>query len=485
MERELPYSLEAERAVLGSVLINPDMMGPVARLIKPEDFYEPEHRAIFSALLGLNGKPADLVVLVDYLRQMDTLDKAGGEGYLVGLIGEIPTSYRAESYARIVAERAQARRLIHAATEITKLAYYGNPQDALGIIQDTAHNEAERSPSETPWSWSTLKSAYEPKEPRRYVVPGLLPMPSLSIVYGTPGSLKTMLLQDLAICVSSGTPWLTSLPHNPEAKPYPIPQPEPVLWIDVDNGLDRLERRFAAMGRAYHVKEDAPIAYTSFPSPPFAAGDPKSVQVVLDKVLQDGAKLIVFDNLGTISGGADENSSQMVGVMSGLRQIAELGGCAVVVIHHKSKGTRDRPGDSLRGHSSIEGAVDLALLVEREENGDTVTVRSTKTRDTPVESFAALWTYEQDRTGELAAGRFFGMGRPEQGSLSRQEQAEMCILKDMTNGMNQTQIVELAKEKAGVGRNTTLAAIHSLVENGHLHARVGQPSNAVEYDKAA
>jgi RecA-family ATPase len=78
----------------------------------------------------------------------------------------------------------------------------------------------------------------------------------------------------------------------------------------------------------------------------------------------------VIDNLGTASGGADENSAQMIGVMAGLRQIAEEGELAVLVIHHKSKGDGVRADDSLRGHSSIESAVDLALVVEREEGLD-------------------------------------------------------------------------------------------------------------------
>jgi hypothetical protein len=293
-----------------------------------------------------------------------------------------------------------------------------------------------------------------------------------------------MLLLDLVLCVVAGQPWLEGQAGDQDTKRYDIPQAEPAHWIDLDNGTDRLERRLAALGLGHQVPNDAPFAYVSFPSPPFVASDPASAQTVIDAVQKASTKLVVFDNLGTISGGADENSSQMVAVMAGLRRIAEDGRCAVIVIHHKSKGDRARVGDSLRGHSSIESAVDLALLVHREDGEDTITLQSTKTRDIPVQPFSALWSYEQDANGELTKGRFFGLGKPESAALSKQQQAEICILAELTDGMSQTEIVKLVSKKASVGRNTTRAALRRLVDGGKLYARVGGANNAIEYERA-
>ena len=365
-------------------------------------------------------------------------------------------------------------------------ATWDDLQGWLDAHSDVAQAVLAMDPEATPsnaqiagWAWRTLADAYRPHGPRRYVVAGLLPLPSLCSLYGTPGSLKTMLLIDLALSVAGGKPWLPGIPDLPLVEPYRCQQ-VPVLWIDVDNGWDRLERRLAALGQTHGVPKAAPISYISFPNPPFVAGESESVQRVVDKAHTIGAGLIIVDNLGTISGGADENSSQMVGVMSGLRQIAETTGSAVVVIHHKNKGDRARLGDSLRGHSSIEGALDLALMVEREDGEDAITLRSTKSRDAPVDPFVALWTYTVEGT-ELVKGQFFGLGKPEKAASSKGQQAREVMMKNIEPGMNQSKIVEMVKAKADIGRSTTLSALNGLVREGKLITRPGAKNNETLY----
>lgn len=331
------------------------------------------------------------------------------------------------------------------------------------------------------WDWQGVKEACRPKEPREYIVTGLLPVPSVSTFFGTPGALKTMIAQDMALCVAKGQPWLGGLPG--ENVTGFVCKSSPVLWTDVDNGLDRLERRFAALVKGLDVSEDAPLWYVSFPLPPFVASNKKAREEILLMVREVGAKLVVFDNLGTVSGGADENSSEMVGVMSGLRLIAEEGNCAVVVIHHSNKGDATRLGNRLRGHSSIEGALDLALMIEREGDEDTINIRSTKTRDIPVQPFAAVWTYKQDAEGDLVEGRFFGLGRPDGGAMSKQEQAELCIMADMADGMSQSKIVQMVKVNANVGRNTTLAAIRRLVSQGLIEGNLASDKKTMVYER--
>jgi hypothetical protein len=362
------------------------------------------------------------------------------------------------------------------------LAKLGDPKLADEILRDIVNKMKLHLAGESSgWHWRTLANAYELKPPRRWLVTGMLPIPSLVTLYGPPGTLKTMLAQDWAVCVAGGKAWLAPLPGDGQVQGFPT-EMGPVLWIDVDNGLDRTERRLGSIARAHKVPETAPLHYVSFPVPPFFANDPASVDRLVEEVLAIGAKLVVIDNLGTITGGADENSSQMVAVMAGLRQVAERCHCVVIVIHHKSKGTRDRVGDSLRGHSSIEAAVDLALLVERDDDG--ITIRSTKTRDVPVEPFGALWTYDQDSDGELVTGRFFGTGRPVGAKQGKTEEAKLCIMKDMRDGMNQTELTDLVKNNAGIGRQSALAAVKNLTESGKLHAREGKKANELLYYRA-
>src|SRR3990172_9491043 len=98
----------------------------------------------------------------------------------------------------------------------------------------------------------------------------------------------------------------------------------------------------------------------------------------------------------------------MDSAMANLRKLAEATGAAVAVIHHRRKDTLGREGDSVRGHSSIEGAVDSAFLVKREDGSDSIVIKCTKARRKPVETFSALWTYELAADGEtLHTARFW------------------------------------------------------------------------------
>ena len=325
---------------------------------------------------------------------------------------------------------------------------------------------AKNGQSKLAWQWVNLRKAYAPKRPMSYLVRPILPLPSLNILYGEPGSLKTMLAMDLAFCVVAGKEWLSAQPGESIAG-YQS-KTSPVLWIDVDNGNDLIERRFKALGSWHQVPKDSQIHFTSFP--PFALNKAGSVKELVKAIKHFGARLVIFDNLGTISGGTDENSSHMIGLMGVLRKIAERTRSAIVVIHHTSK------AGSLRGHSSINAAVDLALLIERE--ADTVKIRSTKTRHAPIIPFKAQWDYISSANGELIKGGFYGLG---QSNLNEMTPAErLTQLSDqilsgfregtLINGMNQTDIVKTLRENGdfNLGRNLIRKVLDNLESKGKL-----------------
>ncbi|GCE49277.1 replicative DNA helicase [Thermosporothrix hazakensis] len=124
-ERLLPFNLDAERGVLGSILIDPDVLPEVVTLLKPDDFYRDAHRLIYAAILRLNAQhiQADYLTVSHELSRMQQLDAAEGQSYLVSLVNEVPTSGNVRYYAQIVASTAVQRRLIHAAADIAALAY--------------------------------------------------------------------------------------------------------------------------------------------------------------------------------------------------------------------------------------------------------------------------------------------------------------------------------------------------------------------------
>ncbi len=123
--KTVPANLEAEQAVLGSLLIDPDAIIKIASSLRDSDFYRERHQWIYSALLTLHERrePADFVTLVDELERNEQLEAVGGPAYITELINSTPTAIYVDHYARIVERTATLRRLIGAAGQIAELAY--------------------------------------------------------------------------------------------------------------------------------------------------------------------------------------------------------------------------------------------------------------------------------------------------------------------------------------------------------------------------
>lgn len=120
-----PHDVDAERALLGAMLLSSEVQIEVSGRIKPEDFYRPAHRTIFEAMLSLvaGNIKFDHLTLSDRLTSMQKLEAVGGQAYLVDLVGSVPTSAFWERYADIVSRLATYRRLISAGNLISSIAY--------------------------------------------------------------------------------------------------------------------------------------------------------------------------------------------------------------------------------------------------------------------------------------------------------------------------------------------------------------------------
>jgi len=124
-DRAIPANIEAERAVLGSLMIDPDAIIKVANFLRPEDFFRERHAWLYEAMRTLNERrePLDFVTIVDELERRERLEEIGGPAYLTDLIASTPTALYVDHYARIVERTAVLRRLIAAAGKIAELAY--------------------------------------------------------------------------------------------------------------------------------------------------------------------------------------------------------------------------------------------------------------------------------------------------------------------------------------------------------------------------
>ena len=118
----LPYSVEAEQAVLGSVLIDPQCLNEIAVQIKTEYFYIPQHREIYSAMSSMYelSQTIDFVSLLEKLKSDGVYDEAGGKAYLTQLVQTVPSAANVLTYVAIIRERYYARSLMSAAQDIIK-----------------------------------------------------------------------------------------------------------------------------------------------------------------------------------------------------------------------------------------------------------------------------------------------------------------------------------------------------------------------------
>jgi len=139
-ERTLPHNLEAERSVLGAILLHNDAFNLAAEVIDSDDFFRDAHRRIFDKMVKLaeRNDAIDLVTLKDELARAGEIDEVGGPAYIAALVDGVPRSTNVEHYARIIKEKATLRNLIFSANRILSTAYEG-AEDADVILDQAEH----------------------------------------------------------------------------------------------------------------------------------------------------------------------------------------------------------------------------------------------------------------------------------------------------------------------------------------------------------
>ncbi len=125
LDRKMPFSLEAEQSVLGSILIDPACLDTITSIVSMEDFYLEEHQSIYAAMQGmyLKSKNIDVVTLIDELVKEGVYDDAGGKEYIRLIAETVPTAANVKDYAEIVRDKSTLRALIGACEDVTEAAY--------------------------------------------------------------------------------------------------------------------------------------------------------------------------------------------------------------------------------------------------------------------------------------------------------------------------------------------------------------------------
>ena len=225
-ERTLPHNLEAERCVLGAILIHNEVFNIAAELVDAGDFFRHAHQRVFDKMVHLSerGQVIDLVTLKDELGRSGDLDEVGGAAYIASLADGVPRSTNVENYARIVKEKATLRSLIHSAGKILSTAYEAEQdadtvldqaeQEIFSIAEDRIHTGFVRISDLVQGSFTAIEQLQEHKGLVTGVPTGFVDLDNLTsgfqpadliIVAGRPSMGKTSFVLNVAQHIGTKT----------------------------------------------------------------------------------------------------------------------------------------------------------------------------------------------------------------------------------------------------------------------------------------
>ena len=162
-DRLPPSNLEAERAVLGSCLLDRDALVDVTEFLSPDDFYDLNYRDVYNVILEMTqrSKPVDMLTLSAELSDRGLLEKLGGQSFLAAIVDSTPTAANAEYHARIVRDKAVRRRLISAGNAITRMGYEEG-KDLSELLEDAERLVFEVSKTRNESNFKSLAEVMKP-----------------------------------------------------------------------------------------------------------------------------------------------------------------------------------------------------------------------------------------------------------------------------------------------------------------------------------
>lgn len=224
--------------------------------------------------------------------------------------------------------------------------------------------------------------ALEPLGPERWLVEGLFRKPSVNLLVGEAGSKKTYAMLDLAVSAAMGEAWLGRAVNWAR-----------VLWMDEENGHERMLRRLGQVMRGKGATEDIFFETATMSGLDLRLG--ADWQILADFVKQEDMEFLVIDSLtGVMPGGDDSRMQHLAALFGGLRKLAERFQMTVLVIHHTNK------MGVYRGSSHMRGAVDMMLMAYSTAESNFVEFESGKARDSRSVNFAAEVHFEAGQAGE-------------------------------------------------------------------------------------
>jgi hypothetical protein len=422
-DQPLPANVEAERSILGAILLDNKAYKETTEHLELEDFSLDSHRRIYSRMTDLakSSRPIDMITLVDELDRRKELEAIGDVGYISGLVDGVPDRPSIAHYISIVTEKALRRKIILISQRTLDRAWEGGESGEQVLVANEAamRRLAERSTGEARSTrirtWHQIPTLERlPVADVNWIVEDMMPAGSVVLWAGESGSYKTWLSLWLAKAAHQGKDFLGR-------KTVRLP----VLYLDRENPLTLIQERCSILG--INSSEDFRIWGGWQSDPPPMIGDPRLLEIA-----RTIKPLIVFDSFIRFHA-ADENSATEMGrVMGEVRGLANAG-AVVVLQHHKPKAE----GTQYRGSSDIKAGVDVAFAVTYEKEQKLLTVQCFKNRFGE-EIAVTIKPKLEDRVG-------FEVSRDP--ALQRAHEEERVVLSIVQEepGISQSQVVKLAR----------------------------------------
>ena len=393
-ERTLPHNLEAERSVLGAILLHNDAFNLAAEVLDSEDFYRDAHRRIFDkmAVLSERGDAIDLVTLKEELGRTGEIDAVGGPAYIAALVDGVPRSTNVANYARIIKEKATLRKLIFSANKILAQAY--EAEDEPELILDHAEHEifaiAEGKIRDGFVSLADLAKGsldtIEKLHGRKDLVTGVptgftdfddmtsgLQPSDLIIVAARPSMGKTSLVLNIAQHVGTKTGRTVGI--------FSLEMSKEQLFLRLLTGEARIdahrlrggflgERDWGRLSQAIGTLGDAKIFIDDTPSIGVLEMRAKCRRLSA----QHGLDLVIIDYIQLMQGrGRFENRTlELASISRSLKALAKELSIPVVVLSQLSRATESRADhrpqlSDLRESGALEQDADVVVFIYRED----------------------------------------------------------------------------------------------------------------------
>jgi replicative DNA helicase len=389
-----PQNIDAEKSLLGAVLIDEETLADISEHVTINDFYEKRHSTIYSAMMSLyeKHKPVDLLTLTDELKRKKDLDIIGGSAYLTDLTNYVPTSAHAEAYAELVAQKAIRRRLIKASAEISELGFNEETttQELLEKAESELFSVSDQSlkqdivsiESILTESFDRMEELHRNKGALRGVRTGYRDLDTM-----TAGLQRSDLIILASRPAMGKTTLVTNLAYN-----IATTAKQPVLFFSLEMSKEQLVDRMLADASgvdAWNIRTGN-LSDDDFSKLSEAMGELAEAQIFIDdtpglSVLEMRTKarranheqplgLVIVDYLQLMQGSGRDNGNrvQEVGEISrGLKLIARELNVPVIALSQLSRSVESRSPQipqlaDLRESGSIEQDADIVMFIYRE-----------------------------------------------------------------------------------------------------------------------